>query len=178
MLSLPLYIGAPIFWRTSCCCLLPLPAFFSQAVAWCHHRFALLLLFRFFPSCHLIPSFSAFLFQSLSVIILFRLSIICMMYVSSPTNLAACRHPLQVNPQAPLLISVQELVQPELSNCIQLLQRAHTKCLLGGGLFFGGILRSTDSIDGIALKKAVFPHLVFPLGKCPTLNPLFPYSLI
>ena len=84
--------------------------------------------------------------------------------LSSPTNLAACRHPLQVNAQAPLLISVQDLVQPELSNCIQLLQLAHTKCLLGGGLFFGGILLSTDSIDGIALKKAVFSP-GFPPGE-------------
>ena len=75
------------------------------------------------------------------------LSSICLRSLSSPTNLGACIHPLQVNAQAPLLISAQDLVQPELSNCIQLLQLAHTKCLLGGGLFFGGILPSTDSID-------------------------------
>ena len=66
MLSLHLYIGAPIFRRTSFCCLFPLPAFFGQDVAWCHHTFALFLFLRFFPSCHLIPCFSAFLFQSLS----------------------------------------------------------------------------------------------------------------
>ena len=98
------------------------------------------------------------------MIILFMLSIICLRSLSSPTNLAAFRHPLKVNAQAPLLISVQDLVQPELSNCIQLLQLAHTKFLLDGGLFFGGILRSTDSIDGIALKKAVFSP-GFPPGE-------------
>ena len=99
------------------------------------------------------------------VIILYRLSIICLRSLSSPTNLAACRHPLQLNAQAPLLISVQDLVQPELSNCIQLLQLAHTKCLLGGGLFFGGILRSTDSIDGIALKRLFFFTWFSPWGN-------------
>ena len=114
----------------------------------------------FLPVLPLDPRFSDFLFQSLSrdhpLQALHHLS----RSLSSPTNLAACLHPLQVNAQAPLLISAQDLVQPEVSNCIQLLQHAHTKCLLGGGLFFGGILRSTDSIDGIALKKAVF----FPPG--------------
>ena len=66
MLSLNLYNGSPIFWRTSSGCLLSIPAFFCRAVAWCHHKFALLPLLRFFQSCHLNPCFSSFLLQSLS----------------------------------------------------------------------------------------------------------------
>ena len=48
MLCINLFIGAPIFLRTSLCCLLSIPAFFNRAVAWCHHTFALLLLLRYF----------------------------------------------------------------------------------------------------------------------------------
>ena len=66
-----------------------------------------------------------------------------------PTNLATSLHPLHVNTQVPPLISAQELVHPELSNCTQLLHVPQTKCLLATGLplfFVATISRSDESM--------------------------------
>ena len=55
-------------------------------------------------------------FQSQSPTILFMLSIICLRYSTSPSNLANSLLPFHANTQVPDLISAQELVHLELSN--------------------------------------------------------------
>ena len=105
-------------------------------------------------------------------------STICLSPSTSFSKAVTSVHPLHVNAKLSPLVSDHVLPHPELSNCIQLLQLPHTRCLLATTfLLFGAIARL------LALKKTYCTDFLVDeltltlsyISKRMSLNTLFYY---